>query len=277
MDFPLLQFDTVSYTYPGAHQPALDRLSLAIPAGKKSVLIGHNGCGKSTLLCLADGLYRVDRGTISWKGEPLTYKPRVLNQWRQRIGLAFQDPEKQLVAGTVAEDISYGLCNLPLSEAEIAQRLHQTLQDFALEDLADQPLHHLSLGQKRRVALAGVMALQPELLLLDEPTAYLDSRQTHHLMQELDRIHASGTTIVIATHELDLAYEWADWVFVLDAGCLKLEGRSEEVFSQREVLQSLQLGRPMLLEVWDALPSSLRSQTSPPRTLQELKANLRQL
>jgi cobalt/nickel transport system ATP-binding protein len=268
----LLEFQAVSYRYPSAAQPAIQNLNLSIFAGQKTAILGHNGCGKSTLLLLADGLYRCSSGVISWKGEPLRYHAPALNQWRQRIGLAFQDPEQQLVAATVAEDISYGLCNLLLSRAEVAQRLHQTLHDFFLQDLADRPLHHLSLGQKRRVALAGVMALQPELLLLDEPTAYLDRRQTRHLLAELDRIHTSGTTIVMATHDLDLAYAWADWVIVLHEGQLVLSEPAQQVFTQVDILNQLQLGMPNLLECWYALPATWRDRHSPPKTIAELRS-----
>lgn len=272
MSSPLLQFQAVSYTYPTATQPAIDNLDLTLDAGAKTVILGHNGCGKSTLLLLADGLYRCSAGQIHWKGEPLQYHAQALNQWRQRIGLGFQDPEQQLVAATVAEDISYGLCNLPLSSSEIACRLQQTLNDFSLQDLADRPLHHLSLGQKRRVALAGVMALQPELLLLDEPTAYLDRPQTVHLLQELDRIHANGTTIVMATHDLDLAYAWADWVVVLQAGRLVLADHTQSVFRQVDLLKQLQLGLPTLLECWYALPTRWRDRQSPPKTIDQFRS-----
>ncbi len=267
MPSALLEFQAVSYTYPGTTQPAIQNLNLTIFAGQKTVILGHNGCGKSTLLFLADGLYRCSSGVISWKRELLRYHAPVLNQWRQRIGLAFQDPEQQLVAATVAEDISYGLCNLSLSKAEVAQRLHQTLRDFSLQDLADRPLHHLSLGQKRRVALAGVMALKPELLLLDEPTAFLDRLQTLHLFKELDRIHDAGTTIVMATHDLDLAYSWADWVIVLDEGRLVLSEQAQQVFTQMDVLNQLQLGIPTLLECWYALPAVWRDRRSPLKRL----------
>ncbi|MCH9055778.1 energy-coupling factor ABC transporter ATP-binding protein [Synechococcus sp. PCC 6716] len=269
----LLEFQAVSYRYPGAAQPAIQDLNLSIFAGQKTAILGHNGCGKSTLLLLADGLYRCSSGVISWKGEPLRYHVPALNQWRQRISLAFQEPEEQLVAATVAEDISYGLYNLLLPRAEVAQRLHQTLHDFFLQDLADRRLHHLSLGQKRRVALAGVMALQPELLLLDEPTAYLDRRQTHHLLAELDRIHTSGTTIVMATHDLDLAYAWADWVIVLHGGQLVLSKQAQQVFTQVDILNQLQLGMPTLLECWNALPVTWRDRHSPPKTVAELRSN----
>lgn len=275
-DVNLLKFENIYYTYPGNKQPALQGLTLSVPAGKKSVLLGHNGCGKSTLFLLADGLYKPQQGKIHWQSEPLKYNHHSLCRWRQRIGLAFQDPEQQLVAGTVAEDISYGLCNLQLSKSEIERRVKQTLEDFGLQDLADRPLHHLSLGQKRRVALAGVMALQPELLLLDEPTAYLDKVQTRNLMLELEQIHAAGTTIVMATHDLDLAYQWADWIFILHQGQLVMEGEAKDIFVHREVLEELQLGVPLLWDVWETLlaGTSSKKNLSFPKTVSELRQRL---
>jgi cobalt/nickel transport system ATP-binding protein len=267
----LLELHDVYYTYPGSAHAAVQELSFTIPMGQKTAVLGHNGCGKSTLLFLIDGLYRCTSGTIYWQGQPLKYGSTSINQWRQRIGLAFQDPERQLVAATVAEDISYGLCNLQLSKAEISKRLQETLADFSLTELANSPLHHLSLGQKRRVALAGVMALQPELLLLDEPTAYLDNLQTRNLFQELDRIHHSGTTIIMATHDLDLAYAWADWVIVLHQGQIVMFNQTNTVFTNIALLEQFQLGMPMVLKVWYALPETLRrSQLTPPRTIAEL-------
>lgn len=276
MTSALLEFKNVYYTYPGVRQPALKGLTLSIPAGKKSVLIGQNGSGKSTLLFLADGLYKPQQGAIQWRSQPLNYDSHSLNQWRRRIGLAFQDPEQQLVAGTVAEDISYGLCNLQLPKSEIEHRVKQTLADFKLEELASRPLHHLSLGQKRRVALAGVMALKPELLLLDEPTAYLDSLQTRNLLLELERIDAAGTTVVIATHDLDFAYQWADWVFILHQGQRVMEGEAQEVFMQREILQELEIGVPLLWEVWDTLSSrrNVDKNLPFPRTIAQLRERL---
>lgn len=277
MQTPILKFDNIFYTYPSASKPTIEGLTLAIPAGKKSAILGHNGCGKSTLLFLADGLYRCQSGMIYWRGEPLKYDSRSLKQWQQRIGIAFQDPEQQLVAATVAEDISYGLCNLQLPVAVVERRLRQILADFALEDLADRPLHHLSLGQKRRVALAGVMVLEPELLLLDEPTAYLDGVQTRNLLQELDRIQKKGTTIVMATHDLNLVYSWADWVFVLEQGKLILSESTDVVFENVAILEQLQLGIPTLLEVWNAIPEHLRHpQLSPPKTIEDLLSGLKQ-
>ena len=253
----LLDFEQVSYTYAGSSQPALQNLTLRIPAGKRSALIGQNGCGKTTLFLLANGLYKPQQGAVHWQGMPLRYDRKSLTKLRQKVGLVFQDPEQQLVATTVEEDISYGLCNLGLPDAEVNQKVAEAIAAFDLSDLAARPVHHLSLGQKKRVSIADVMVLQPELLLLDEPTAYLDQRHTRDLMVKLRQIHAMGTTIVMATHNLDLAYCWADWVFILDQGRLVMEGTPQAVFAQRETLESLQLGVPLALDILDKVAESL--------------------
>ncbi|MEQ8970463.1 MAG: ABC transporter ATP-binding protein [Coleofasciculus sp. C1-SOL-03] len=276
MSEKLLELENIYYTYPGGDKPALNGLNIYITATKKIALLGQNGSGKSTLLFLADGLLKPQHGQIRWASERLKYDRHSLNQWRQKIGLAFQDPEQQLVAGTVAEDIAYGLYTLKLSQVEIKQRLEQTLAEFGLQDLADQPLHHLSLGQKRRVALAGVMARQPELLLLDEPTAYLDSVQTGNLLEELERIHAAGTTLVIATHDLNFAYQWADWMCILHEGQLIMSGEAQNIFSQGNRLAELHLDVPILWEVWQVLVSRLSlPKTMPfPKTIRQLEDQL---
>ncbi len=245
----LLEFERLHYTYPNAQQSALNDLSLRIPVHKKCALIGQNGCGKTTLFLLANGLYKPQKGNVYWQGKPLQYDRNSLIKLRQKVGLVFQDPEQQIVASTVEEDISYGLCNLGLPTREIQQRVEQALVEFELTELAQKPVHHLSLGQKKRVSIADVMVLKPELLLLDEPTAYLDRLHTRNLMATLKKIHADGTTIVMATHDLDLVYRWADWIFVMDGGQLVMEGKPQDVFTQREILENLQLGLPLIYEM----------------------------
>jgi len=263
----LLTLQAVTYTYPGTSEPCLRQVDVAIPAGQKTVILGRNGCGKSTLLLVAAGLYPVQQGVITWRDSPLPRGGHLAWEWRRRIGLTLQNPEHQLVAATVAEDISYGLCNLGFDRSTVLDRLTRTLTDFDLEDLAHVPLHHLSLGQKRRVALAGVMALEPELLLLDEPTTYLDDPQTQTLLQHLARIHAQGTTLVMATQDLDLAYAWADWVILLEAGRVVLAEPAERFWANRELLAAYPLALPTLLAAWEALPAVWRGGRVPPKTL----------
>lgn len=274
MDNPsLLELRDVTYHYSGQSQGIFEQLSLTIAHHQRTAILGHNGSGKSTLFLLMTGLYTVDRGAIVWQGNPLDYQRQTLKQWRQNVGLAFQNPEHQLVAGTVAEDISYGLCNLKLSKPEIGYRVEQAIADFQLTEIAHTPLHHLSLGQKRRVALAGVMVLNPQLLLLDEPTAYLDPQQGQTLLQELHKIEQKGTTIAIATHNLDFAYQWADRFIILNQGKLILEGDAQTVFSQQKLLTEIGLGTPTLWEAWHSLPPSFRPQVRQiPRTLEDWKS-----
>jgi cobalt/nickel transport system ATP-binding protein len=270
----LLEFTDVHFTYPGARHQALAGLTMRIPAGQRCVLLGHNGSGKSTFFLHANGILRPEQGRIHWRGKPLGYDRSSLLVLRQAVGLVFQDPEQQLVAGTVGEDISYGLCNIGLDDREIVRRVREIAQRFDLEELLDRPIHQLSLGQKRQVALAGVMAMQPQLLLLDEPTACLDRLHTRQLMAELAEIHQAGTAILMATHDLDLAYAWADWIFVLDGGRLVLEGTPDQVFSQRAALEELHLGVPLLFDLWEALPPERRAAFTsgmPPRTAAEWK------
>jgi cobalt/nickel transport system ATP-binding protein len=274
MAHPLLEMRDVYYTYPLAQEPAVRGLSFSLQSGRKTALIGRNGCGKSTMFLLADGLCRPERGEVWLDGVELKFGGRseqraLLNRWRQRVGLVFQDPEQQLVAPTVEADISYGLCNQGLPMPEVAQRVQQTLADFQLTELAGMPLHHLSLGQKKRVSIAGVMTLRPDLLLLDEPTAYLDPVQTRNLLLELEEIERSGTTLLIATHDLDFVYRWADWVLVMDGGRLLLEGETIGVFDRLQTMPDFHLGWPLLWQMWRALPSELR-QGVVPRSIEEL-------
>jgi cobalt/nickel transport system ATP-binding protein len=269
----LLEFKDIYYSYPMAKAPTLQGLSFRLPKHRKTALIGQNGCGKSTLFAIADGLCQPDRGTVLLDNLPLTFDRATLQRWRQRVGLVFQDPEQQLVAPTVAADISYGLYNQGLSEAEVAAKVTKTLADFNLEALALSPLQHLSLGQKKRVSIAGVMALQPELLLLDEPTAYLDPIQTRNLLAELETIIATGTTLLVATHDLNFVYQWADWVLVMEEGKLIAAGETLAVFEQLQFMASFQLGMPILWQLWSQLAPQLPG-VAAPRSIEEFIAYL---
>ena len=253
----LLDFEQVGYTYAGSSQPALQNLTLRIPAGKRSALIGQNGCGKTTLFLLANGLYKPQQGAVRWQGVPLRYDRKSLMELRQKVGLVFQDPEQQLVAATVEE----GPFIWTLQPGAIGLRSEPEScrgdRGFRSGGSGSASRASPQFGTKKRVSIADVMVLQPELLLLDEPTAYLDHRHTRDLMAKLRQIHDRGTTIVMATHNLDLAYCWADWIFILDQGRLVMEGTPQTVFAQRETLESLQLGVPLVFDILDQVAESL--------------------
>lgn len=250
----MIEFDQVFYTYPCSQKPSINNLSLHLEEGKRYGLIGNNGSGKTTFLRLANGLYRPSHGVIRCGGQPLKYNyhgidRKFFKEWYQQVGLVFQDPEQQLVATTVEEDLSYGLCNLGIPDAEISVRVANTLKDFNLEELAHFPVNYLSLGQKKRLAIADVMILKPKILLLDEPTAYLDPKQRKELIKQLQQIFIEGTTILLATHDLDFIYGWADYIFVMYRGQIALQGTPDEVFAQNNLMEELDLDIPLELKL----------------------------
>ncbi|MBA2875917.1 energy-coupling factor ABC transporter ATP-binding protein [Thermaerobacillus caldiproteolyticus] len=267
----MLKFQDVYYTYPDG-QCVLKGLSLHVPLGKKCALIGHNGCGKTTLFLHANGLLIPDSGEVYWKGKKIDYKQKTLQKWRQEVGIVFQNPEHQLIAPTITEELAFGLHNLRVEKSVINQLLQETMDDFSLHKWRDKPIHHLSLGQKKWLSLASVMIMKPSLLILDEPTAYLDRLQVERFMEKLNDIHQKGVTVFMATHDLDLVFQWADVVFVMHDGQIVMQGKPEEVFVQGERLKQFQIGVPLLAAVWNTLfPNERRI----PRSIEEIKARMK--
>ncbi|MDQ0919994.1 energy-coupling factor ABC transporter ATP-binding protein [Paenibacillus sp. V4I5] len=273
----ILETLEVSFSYPSSQTMALNKLKLRIPEGKKTAICGHNGSGKSTLFLHAIGIHSPSSGQVLWKNEPLTYTRKELKQLRQDVGLVFQDPEQQLILNTPYEDVTYGLRNAAIPELEITRRAEAILQTMGLEHLAHTPIHHLSLGQKKRVALAGVLVLEPKLLLLDEPTAYLDRISEQQLVEEINRIHSRGITLVMATHDMNLAYSWADWILVMDQGQCVMEGTPDEIFKDSKAIKDLGLDRPMLLDLWEALPEANRQGVSAPKNVRDFTTLLQKV
>ncbi|TYP79530.1 energy-coupling factor ABC transporter ATP-binding protein [Paenibacillus methanolicus] len=272
----IIACEGISYTYPAGRKPALDRLTVRIPQGKKTALLGRNGSGKSTFFLQLLGLLRPDRGTMRFRGQLYPETRRGLRGIREQIGLVFQDPEQQLILNTPYEDVSYGLRNAGVPEPEIRDRVREALHAMGMTEAADTPIHALSLGQKKRVALSGAMVMRPSVLLLDEPTAYLDRATERALLDELARIHdEEGVTMVMATHDMNLAYEWADHCIVVQDGHCVMEDAPERLFDLGESLRDWGLSRPAVLDLWGAIPPRMRLGHPTPRSLTELEGWLR--
>jgi len=245
---PLLQARGLHHSYPGG-VPALNGLELSIARGRKLAILGANGAGKTTLLLHLNGSLRPSAGEILLEGEPVRYSRAALSAWRRRVGLVLQEADDQLFAASVAEDVSFGPLNLGLSDEDAAQRVAEALEALRISDLADRPTHMLSFGQKKRAAIAGAVAMRPEILLLDEPSAGLDQHSTTHLLAVLNKLAEAGTTLVFTTHDVDLAYGFADNVALFDQGQVLAQGGALEILADEGLLKTARLKPPFLLEL----------------------------
>jgi cobalt/nickel transport system ATP-binding protein len=247
----LMETADLRYAYPGAaaaasicpgqRAQALAGASLAVRAGTRLALLGGNGSGKSTLLLQLNGTLRPTSGEVRFAGAKLDYSRRGLTKLRQHVALVFQDPDDQLFAGTLAQDVSFGPLNLGLNEAEAARRVAEALDAVGLAEFGDLPLHMLSHGQRKRAAIAGGLALRPLALVLDEPTAGLDPEGVEALLAHLDGLHAQGMTVVFSTHDIQLARCWADEVAIMQAGCIIGFGDTAAMLADEDLLRRARL------------------------------------
>ncbi len=249
--------------------------SLNIRQGSRNALLGANGSGKTTLLQQLNGLLRPTSGVILIDGAPLDYSRNGLAALRRRVGLVFQNPDRQLFSASVFEDVSFGPLNLGLDEAEVRERVAQSLAAVGMTALAEQPVHYLSFGQKKRVCIAGVLAMQPEVLLLDEPMAGLDGAAQTELLAVLDELSSRGITIVLSTHDVDFAYRWADDIHVLAAGRCIASFDAGRLPEQEVALKAAGQTLPAVVELCRALVAQgMLPTTAAPRSLGQLAANL---
>ncbi len=245
----LLKLENVSYTYQAGspfQSTALKDVSLEIHSGECIALIGHTGSGKSTLVQLFNGLLKPTSGTITLDGEDISRKEYDLKSLRRRIGLVFQYPETQLFEETVRKDIAFGPRNLGLAEAEIARRVDRAMRLVGLDPEGDgeKSPFELSGGRMRRCAIAGVIAMEPEMLVLDEPAAGLDPKGRQALMGLIDDLHKKGVTIVMISHSMEDAARYATRVIALEHGRIVRDGTPEAVFSDAEGLLNMGLDVP---------------------------------
>lgn len=236
----------VAYAYPDG-TAALSGVTLAIAPGERVALLGPNGAGKSTLMLHLNGILRPRSGSVA-VGE-MTLSDSTVAEVRRRVGLVFQDPDDQLFMTTVYDDIAFGPMNAGCDSAETDHRVHEALHAVGLVDVASKSGHHLSFGQRKRIALATVLAMRPDVLVLDEPTSNLDPRARRHMIGLLGTLTA---TMIVATHDMDLAWELCDRAVVLDGGAIAADGSRDEVLADSDLLEEHGLELPWAVRVRQA-------------------------
>ncbi|CAL8978757.1 Cobalt import ATP-binding protein CbiO [Propionicimonas sp. T2.31MG-18] len=229
------------------HREVLRGADLEIPRGKRLALLGANGSGKTTLLRTLAGSQKPTGGAVLVDGKPVTFDRAGLRTHRQVVQLVAQNPDDQLFAADVFRDVSFGPLNLGLSEVEVRQRVANALAVLSIEDLAERPIHELSYGQRKRVAIAGALAMEPCVMLLDEPTAGLDPQGVDEMVAALESLLDAHTTVVISTHDVEFALSWADSVAVLVEGRVR-HGSATELLSDPELVSAARLRQPLVLQ-----------------------------
>lgn len=253
----LLIADHISYIYsPGTayEKKALDDVSLTINKGEFVGIIGHTGSGKSTLIQHFNGLEKATSGTIYFDGQDIYDKDFNMKSLRSRIGLVFQYPEHQLFETTVLEDVKFGPKNLGLGKVEVDLRAFEAIKQVGLsEKCYDDSPFELSGGQKRRVAIAGVLAMKPEILILDEPTAGLDPRGRDEILDQIAKLHKEGLTVILVSHSMEDVAKYADRIIAMNSGKVAFDGTPKEVFRHYKELERMGLSAPQITYVMQAM------------------------
>jgi len=244
----MIRIKDLVFAYDKGKEPVLRGIDLQIEDGSYVALVGPNGCGKTTLLRHLNGLLLPTRGTVLVDGLD-TRDPKSLEKIRQRVGMIFQNPDNQIVGMTVEEDVAFGPGNLGLAPAEIRRRVRRSLETVGMVSYAQSPPHALSGGEKRLVAIAGVLAMDPCHIALDEPTSFLDPGGRRRVLGTIKTLNEQGLTVIHVSHDMN-EITGADRVLVMDQGRIVLEGTPREVFSRLEQLRDLGLDVPVVTDLF---------------------------
>lgn len=252
-----------------SEKPALKDVNVSIYQGEKIAVMGANGAGKSTFFLNLNGVLEAEQGEIKYQGEKIGRKQK--HKLRRHVGFVFQDADSQMIASTVQAEISFGPMNMKLSREEIRGRVERALDYMDLQDYRDRPPHYLSGGEKKRVSIADIIAMETEVVLFDEPTAALDPFGAGMLEEVLEKLSREEKTLLISTHDVDFAYRWAQRLLVFSQGRLIADGAPQEIFQKEAILEQAHLKKPAMLIVYEALEKAGKIRpNSYPRQPQEL-------
>lgn len=273
MGQPVLQARGLRFSYDGKGN-ALNGVSLDLYAGERVAVLGPNGAGKSTFFLCLNGVLTPEAGEILLDGRPAGRKDR--QKLCERVGIVFQNADDQIIASTVAAEVSFGPMNLRLPKEEVVRRVDHALDYMDLQAFRARPPHELSGGEKKRVTIADILAMESEVILFDEPASSLDPAGEERLEAVLERLSAEGRTLVISTHDMDFAFRWATRAVVFAGGKVIADGTPEAVFRDAETLRRAHLRPPALLEIFGMLRARglVPADAACPRSAAELEALL---
>lgn len=249
----IIDIKKLTYAYE-LGKPVLNDLNMAVEKGSVTAILGGNGAGKSTLFLNINGVLKPDSGSILIDGVRCDYSKKSLRELRKKIGLVFQDPNDQLFASIVKKDVAFGVLNLGISNDEADRRAKDAMVRTGIAHLADTPVHFLSFGQKKRAAIAGVLAMEPEVIILDEPTAGLDPKGVSEILHLLKEIKDTrGITVIIATHDMEIVPLYCDYAYVMDGGSVITHGKPDDIFGQADLLREHCLRLPRISHLMEIL------------------------
>lgn len=268
----VIEAQNVSYTYDGNTKRALDGLNLRIRRGTKVAFMGGNGSGKSTFFLCLNGIRKPEDGRICIEGEPIEYTRKGLLAVRSKVGIVFQEPDDQLFSDSVYEEISFGILNLGVDESTARREVESVIEELEITPFQDRPAHALSGGQKKQVAIADILVMHPEVMILDEPAAALDPKHTKKVQEIIDGLTDKGITVLMATHDIDYAYAWADEIVLMQEGKVIRQGAPAEVCADRTALTEAGLEVPAVLRIYERLREKglLSGEAVPPRNVDGL-------
>ena len=266
----ILQVRDLQYAY-SDEKMALKGVDLDIRQGERIAVMGSNGAGKSTFFLNINGVLQSEHGEIFYRGQKMTKK--TMNDLRKNVGIVFQDADSQIIASTVQSEVSFGPMNLKLSRNDVRDRVDEALSYMNLTDFRHRPPHYLSGGEKKRVSIADIIAMHPEIIIFDEPTAALDPVNADMLEEVLEKMAQEGKTIMISTHDVDFAYRWAERVVVFCDGKIIADDAPLAVFTNETVIRQANLKRPMMLDIFETMREKglVKDDRSYPKNVEEFK------
>lgn len=270
MDDVILKAENIHYSY-DSDKKALKGVSLDIHEKERLVILGANGSGKSTFFLNINGVLKPERGAVYYKDRLIDKSG--IKELRKNVGIVFQDADNQIIASSVRAEVSFGPMNLGLSREEVKKRVDDAINYMNIHHLIDRPPHYLSGGEKKRVSIADIIAMDSKIIIFDEPTASLDPKNVVIFEEALDKMSGDGKTLVISTHDIEFAYRFADRIVVFCDGNIIADGSPIDVLDNEKVLKTANLKKPILLDVFETLveKSIVTKDIVPPRNIEEFR------